>query len=416
MVTKYIILANSNDERCGIPRQLLKFNGETICGRTVRLLKENGIEDITVTAKDKRFDKLGAKRYEPINNTFDYKTSTGYFIDCFPLELMTEPVCFLMGDVYFSEEAIKTIVNSDTDSVLFFCSYENKNPKYMKKWDEPFGFKVVDTELFKEHITRVKKLYDEKATWRNPIAWELYRSINGQNVNEHRMTKNYIAINDITCDIDYAEEIDLLKLRTREDYTKKLSIIIPYYQTYELTEKLLDKLIPQLNKEVEVFLVDDGCNETRLDKYSDVINIIHLKENGGDSVARNVAIKQANGKYIGFIDSDDLIIDDYIEELLKNIDEHNEDVIFFDWQDMNTGFVVRHPTNYAVWKAIYKTNIIPLFVEGRRYSSDVPFQEDLNSKDYTRFYIDRVLYYYNSNREGSLSQEKAKIVKEENSK
>ena len=111
-----------------------------------------------------------------------------------------------------------------------------------------------------------------------------------------------------------------------------------------------------------------------------------------------------------------MIIDDYIEELLKNIDEHNEDVIFFDWQDMNTGFVVRHPTNYAVWKAIYKTNIIPLFVEGRRYSSDVPFQEDLNSKDYTRFYIDRVLYYYNSNREGSLSQEKAKIVKEENSK
>ena len=41
----------------------------------------------------------------------------------------------------------------------------------------------------------------------------------------------------------------------------KLSITIAYYKTYDLTVKLLDTLIPQLNDEVEVFLVDDGCNE-----------------------------------------------------------------------------------------------------------------------------------------------------------
>ena len=41
----------------------------------------------------------------------------------------------------------------------------------------------------------------------------------------------------------------------------KLSIIIPYYNTYELTKKLLDSLIPQSNIEMEVILIDDGCNE-----------------------------------------------------------------------------------------------------------------------------------------------------------
>ena len=44
--------------------------------------------------------------------------------------------------------------------------------------------------------------------------------------------------------------------------TPKLSICIPYYKTYDLTVKLLERLIPQLTKETEVILCDDGCNQT----------------------------------------------------------------------------------------------------------------------------------------------------------
>ena len=59
-----------------------------------------------------------------------------------------------------------------------------------------------------------------------------------------------------------------------------LSIIIPYYKTYDETVRLLDVLIPQL-KETEVILIDDGCHDERLDKYSDKVNVIHSEENGG---------------------------------------------------------------------------------------------------------------------------------------
>ena len=213
MVTKYYILACSNDTKLkGFkkPRQLTEINKESLIGRTIRLLKENGIEDIIIIAKDKKFDKYG-KRYEPLNNSYDYNTDKGYWLDAFPFEIMNEPLCFIWGDVYFSDEAIKTIVNTDTNREMFFCSYNNKSEDYIKHHDEPFAYKIVNTELFKDNIRRCKKMYDEGKTCRNPIVWEVYRSINGIYINEHKMKDHYVAINDITCDIDNLDDVKRLE-------------------------------------------------------------------------------------------------------------------------------------------------------------------------------------------------------------
>ena len=189
----------------------------------------------------------------------------------------------------------------------------------------------------------------------------------------------------------------------------KLSIVIPYYKTYDLTQELLSVLIPQLTDETEVYLIDDGCHENRFDKYVPKINVIHLKKNVGGASAINVGLDKVKGKYVSVIDSDDMVDKKYIKTLIKTINKQNEDVIFFDWQDVNNGVVVEHPDNYAIWKAIYKRNIMPRFREGYRYSYDVPFQIDLHRIDYSRYYIDKVLYYYNSNRDGNLTSIKEKL-------
>lgn len=193
----------------------------------------------------------------------------------------------------------------------------------------------------------------------------------------------------------------------------KLSIIIPYYETYEMTKKLLQSLIMQINMPyTEIILVDDGCNETKFDSYLDFIDglgftyknhikIIHQK-NGGVSVARNKGIELAQGKYIAFIDSDDMVMPDYIEQLLNLIDTRDEDIILFNWLDITTNDVVRYPSNPAVWKAIYKKDILPRFDENLRVREDYYFQKELESKNLTKCYYDRVLYMYNSGREGSL--------------
>lgn len=264
MVMKYIILADSS-VGFETPRQLSVINGEPLIQRTIRLLKENGINDIIITSHDKRFDNLGAKRYEPLYNEYDPINNTGYWLNAFPIELLKEPICFLYGDVYYSENAIKTIVKSKTDSVLFLCSYENKSKLYIKEHDEPLAFKVVDYELFKEHIKIVKEMKDKGLCCREPINWELYRSINGQDINVHEMTGNYIAINDESCDIDTIDDIKSLKQKLGGNDMIKVEVI----EGFTLKDFNLLKNIERKgsNKPGELFVGDTFECDEKMAKY-----------------------------------------------------------------------------------------------------------------------------------------------------
>ena len=185
----------------------------------------------------------------------------------------------------------------------------------------------------------------------------------------------------------------------------KLSIIIPYYQTWEYTERLLRELEIQKTDEVEVILVDDGCNESRLDRY-DFATIIHLDKNYGASYAWNVGIKKAIGKYIAFIDSDDMIAMNYVETLLQAATEEYADEILFDWIDDYNNNYHHKPTNRAIWKAIYKREICPFFNENWYCDTDLYFQQELDKIPHTCFYLNKTLYFYRSRREDSITWKK----------
>ena len=187
----------------------------------------------------------------------------------------------------------------------------------------------------------------------------------------------------------------------------ELSIIIPYFETYELTMQLLKELSIQKNDEVEVILIDDYCkNDFKNIEEALGLNEIKLikhAENVGVAKSRNEGIDLAKGKYIAFIDSDDMITMDYIETLLKAIDTYDTDVINFNWYDMTEHIEIRKPHNPAPWKQIYKKDTIQRFREDLPYGrEDVAWQEEIDSGKYTITYLDKMLYLYNSNREGSL--------------
>ena len=183
----------------------------------------------------------------------------------------------------------------------------------------------------------------------------------------------------------------------------KLSIIIPYYKTYELTRNLIKSLIAQKTEDVEIILIDDGCDEIRLNVFESTNVIVIHKENGGVSSARNTGLDLAKGKYISFIDSDDMVMPNYIETLLELIKNNNEDIIYFNWLDVNTNEVIRHPSNPAVWKAIYKREILPRFEECYKTKEDYFFNEELDKMNYSKYYYDKILYIYNSGREDGLT-------------
>ena len=188
----------------------------------------------------------------------------------------------------------------------------------------------------------------------------------------------------------------------------KLSLVIPYYKTYKETVRLLNILIPQLTNEIEVFLIDDGCNEIKLDEYKDKINVIHLHENHGLSYARNRGIEKAKGEYLVFIDSDDYVSNDYVSTIIDKIKTCDFDYCYFSWQMINQQWIIEikdNPPdwNYAVWNAVYKKDYVELFDESIRFQEDIPWQNKMRIKNGKKEIIDKVLYYYNDGRPGSLT-------------
>ena len=191
---KYIIMAAGEGKRwnnyLGVPKHLIEINGETLLGRTTRLLRENGIEDYIITCHDERYGKYG-KITEQSENDCE--------VDRF--EHQDEPVCYLYGDVYYTEKAIRTIIDAWVGDVMFLGSSQ-----------EIFAVKVRDLGLFFEHKNKVKKLYlDGKI--RRCIGWEVYRSIMGNPLDKHWINGRYVYIEDDTDDIDYPEDYEKFKAR-----------------------------------------------------------------------------------------------------------------------------------------------------------------------------------------------------------
>lgn len=202
---KYIIMCGGQYQRWSTPRHLVKVNGEVILERTIRLLRENGVEDIAISSNNPIFGVWGLPllMHENSYNANGYDNFTGYWCDAFyPTD---EEVCYIFGDVYFSPEAIKTIVETDTDDIEFFASAPPFPPEYRKPWAEPFALKVKNTEHLKNAISLTKQYQDQGLFKRKPIMWELWQVIQATPLNQINY-HNYTVINDYTCDIDYPEE------------------------------------------------------------------------------------------------------------------------------------------------------------------------------------------------------------------
>lgn len=211
---KYIIMCGGFYPRWETPRQLTEIHGESLVARTIRLLKENGVDDIAITAQDSRFEQFGVPVLHHDNSYIwgkDAIEDHSYWVDAFyPSD---EPICYLMGDVFFSPFAIKSIVEYTGQDIMFFASALCNGKGYMKPWAEPFAFKVWNQIKFRDKIEQTKRLQDQGAFRRKPVSWELWQVIQGTVLNTIIM--DYYAIDDYTCDVDSSEDakrIELIKV------------------------------------------------------------------------------------------------------------------------------------------------------------------------------------------------------------
>lgn len=117
---------------------------------------------------------------------------------------------------------------------------------------------------------------------------------------------------------------------------KKVSVIIPAYNTEGYIHQCLDSLVQQTLEDIEIIIVDDGSKDHTLNilreyetKYPDKIRVFH-KENGGQASARNLGLSYATGEYIGFVDSDDWVSLDMYEHMYAKAKEEEADIVVCD--------------------------------------------------------------------------------------
>ncbi len=114
--------------------------------------------------------------------------------------------------------------------------------------------------------------------------------------------------------------------------TKKISVIVPVYNSIDCLERCVRSLCGQTYEGLEILLIDDGSTDgtgelcERL-AAEDARILVRHKENGGASSARNAGLTMASGDYIGFVDSDDYI-DSYVyEDMARALEEGKYPVV-----------------------------------------------------------------------------------------
>lgn len=189
---KYIIMADGKGRRWnnfqGIHKWQIQLGGQTLPERTCALLRRLDPEaQVYITSHDPALQVEGAIRHEPQNNVLE--------IDRFTAELIGPDVCFLYGDCFYSEAALRQVVYAKTDSVLFFGSEK-----------KIFAVKVADAALFRRHIAHVRQLFlDGQIS--ECIGWEVYHSLQGLALQSRQIGENYVHIEDETRDFNTPQDL-----------------------------------------------------------------------------------------------------------------------------------------------------------------------------------------------------------------
>lgn len=112
-----------------------------------------------------------------------------------------------------------------------------------------------------------------------------------------------------------------------------ISIVIPLYNVENYIKRCLQSFENQTYRDFELIIVNDGSTdnsqiivEEYIKKTKMTVKLIN-QTNSGVSSARNKGILIANGDYICFVDSDDMVVHDYLEKLIKNLEKTKSDLI-----------------------------------------------------------------------------------------
>jgi glycosyltransferase involved in cell wall biosynthesis len=207
-----------------------------------------------------------------------------------------------------------------------------------------------------------------------------------------------------------------------------VSIVVPVYNAEKYLEDCLISLVDQTYENIEIILVDDGsvddsgricdCWAEKDDRI-----IVYHKKNEGVSATRNFGIQRARGKFLMFVDADDMLVLNTVEYMVKEIIKNNSELVVCKYQSQDYKKNIRESNlrielllkedylremmipekNIAafVYNRLYLTQII--MEKNIRFNQNVQVCEDtLFNYEYMKFiknvvFINNALYFYRIN-------------------
>ena len=191
---KYIIMAGGPATRWhnyhNTTKHLIKVNNETLLERLVRQLKQNNVDDISITTKNPNYKISGVALNEMIYENKVY--------NMFYYKFLNTELTFLYGDTFYSDEVIEQIVNCQDDDIMFFGTKESV-----------IGIRVVNFKKFKKYV-RIMKEYNG-----GRVGWAIYRKINNLDDNNINFS-NFSLIDSPIFNINSPDDYEKLMIFLNE--------------------------------------------------------------------------------------------------------------------------------------------------------------------------------------------------------
>ena len=189
-----------------------------------------------------------------------------------------------------------------------------------------------------------------------------------------------------------------------------ISIIIPVYNAGKTIDSCVESVLKSTYSDFEILIIDDGSNVETAEECDKValkdhrIKVIH-QENGGVSKARNCGIENAKGKFITFVDADDMVDSDLLASMMNAMRQEQADVVItghrecYDdgsfkecfWSEKESikcgteilsEFFTTNNISWTVWAKLYTRSIIGdvRFQVGKRIAEDMYFNYEILKK------------------------------------
>jgi hypothetical protein len=370
----------------GVPKHLLKIEGEILVERLVKQLRvyEETKIKVVVKEKDKRYKIKGSKLF--VADLNKENVDADKFLSSEKLWNKKGRTIVFYGDVWFSDEAIKRIMgHDDEDWILFGRHHASKITGC--PWGECFAQSFLPHSI-SEHKQNLHKIASEykNGNLKRCGGWEHYRAMAGLELNDHIIGERFFNIDDYTDDFDLPEDLSRWN-------RKRLSQFGP---RNELVSAILNE-------------VDDDSKELIYLSSTRPVSIINISKEIGNVIASNS--RNFISQIMDNIGNEKLLINDARNFLLGLLRINNKGLKDFQIREFNKWYI---PLNLKEDERVIRTTLFLLEGEDsegnkfltsfhikignsiKSYSKDIEWSQIINYLDHKKlapkFVMNRGIY------------------------